>query len=173
MDALVDLVERLRALPYRRPSDRTVAGMLREGCGTCSTKHLYLFEQLRDHFAGTEPRIVHRVYTAQPEGVVDVHRYVTAVIDGLRIELDVTFPGDERWDGRSSMPLACGPGEDHVAGEDPDADKRALETEHCDPAAREPYIAALAARQRAQQSSPEQLHEAAQGNFMKRRRAGS
>ena len=145
MDPLIDLVEWLRALPYERPSDRSVAGMLREGRGTCSTKHLHLFEQLRDRFPGSDPRIVHRVYTAQPEGVVDVHRYVTAVIGGRRIPLDVTFPG-ESWDGRSPMSLACGPGIDHVAGEDPDADKRALEAEHCDPAVREPYIAALAER---------------------------
>ena len=147
MESLVDLVERLRALPYGRPSDRTVAGMLREGRGTCSTKHLHLYQQLRDRFAGSDPRIVHRVYTAQPQGVVDVHRYVTAVIGGRRIELDVTFPGDP-WDGRSPMPLACGPGADHVAGDDPDADKRALEAEHCDPTVREPYIAALAERHR-------------------------
>ncbi len=29
------------------------------------------------------------------------------------------------------------------AGVDPDAEKRALEDEHCDPAAREPFIAGL------------------------------
>lgn len=44
------------------------------------------------------------------------------------------------------MPLACGEGVDHVAGVDPDADKRALEAEHCDAAVREPYIASLARR---------------------------
>lgn len=146
MDPLVELVEWLRGLPYRRPSDRTVEGMLREGCGTCSTKHWHLYAQLRERWPASDPRIVHRVYTAQPEGVVDVHRYVTAVIGGRRIELDVTFPG-EPWDGVSPMPLACGPGEDFAAGEDPDADKRALEADHCDPAVREPYIAALVARQ--------------------------
>ena len=147
MDELVDLVEWLRALPYERPSDRTVAGMLREGRGTCSTKHLYLHQQLRERFPGTEPQVVHRVYTAEPEGVVDVHRYVTAEIGGRRIPLDVTFPG-EPWDGHSPMELACGPGADHPAGDDPDADKRALEAAHCDPAVREPYIASLVARQR-------------------------
>ena len=147
MREIADLVEWLRALPYERPSDRTVEGMLREGRGTCSTKHLYLHRQLRERFPETDPRIVHRVYTAEPEGVVDVHRYATAVIGGRRIALDVTFPG-EPWDGASDMPLACGPGADHLAGEDPDADKRALEAAHCDPAVREPYIASLVARQR-------------------------
>ena len=147
MDELVALVEWLRGLPYERPSDRTVAGMLREGRGTCSTQHLYLHQQLRERFPGSDPRIVPRVYTAEPEGVVDVHRYVTAVIDGRRIPLDVTVPG-EPWDGRSPMQPACGPGVDHPAGDDPDADKRALEAAHCDPQVREPYIASLVARQR-------------------------
>jgi hypothetical protein len=77
-----------------------------------------------------------------PGGLTDVHRYLTAVVDGRRIEIDATFPGPP-WDGRSPMPLACGPGEDHPAGPDPDADKRALEARHCDPAVREPFIAAL------------------------------
>jgi hypothetical protein len=53
-----------------------------------------------------------------------------------------TFPGPE-WDGRSALPLACGVGDDHPAGDDPDAEKRALEAEYCEPAVREPFIAAL------------------------------
>jgi hypothetical protein len=35
-------------------------------------------------------------------------------------------------------------GTDYLAGEDPDADKRALEAANCDPPIREPFIAALA-----------------------------
>jgi hypothetical protein len=54
----------------------------------------------------------------------------------------------EPWDGRSSMPLACGQGDDFPAGEVPDDDKRALEEQHCDPLAREPFIVALAQRMR-------------------------
>ena len=61
MRSLVDLVEWLRDLPYERPSDRTVEGMLREGRGTCSTKHLYLHQQLRERFLDSDPQIVHRV----------------------------------------------------------------------------------------------------------------
>jgi hypothetical protein len=34
-------------------------------------------------------------------------------------------------------------GDDHAAGADPDAEKRRLEAEHCDPAVREPFIRAL------------------------------
>ncbi len=43
---LLDLVEAVRALPYGRPQDRTVEGMLRERRGTCSTKHLFLARML-------------------------------------------------------------------------------------------------------------------------------
>ncbi len=75
-------------------------------------------------------------------GLVDVQRYLTALIGGERIVIDATLPG-EPWDGRSSMPLACGPGRDYPAGTDPGAEKRTLEVEHCDPAVREPFIAAL------------------------------
>ncbi len=159
--SLVELVEAVRALPYGRPSERTVEGMLRERRGTCSTKHLFLARRLGELFPETEPLIVHRVYrldrsTARehygehvaqtiPEdhGLIDVHRYLTIRLDGQRIAIDVTFPGT-RWDGHSPLPLACGPGDDRPAGEDPDAEKQMLEREYCDPAVREPFIAALA-----------------------------
>jgi hypothetical protein len=42
----------------------------------------------------------------------------------------------------------CGQGEDFPAGENPDADKRALEARHCDAAVREPFMAALATHAR-------------------------
>lgn len=71
-----------------------------------------------------------------------MHRYLTAVVEGERVVIDATFPG-ELWDGLSSMPLACGAGRDYPAGADPDAEKRALEAEHCDPAVREAFIGAL------------------------------
>jgi len=158
--SVIELVDRVRAIPYGRPSDRTVEGMLREQRGTCSTKHLYLAQQLAQRFPMTEPEIVHRVYrldrdharqlfreeiaqTIPLEGLIDVHRYLTIKIRGRRIAIDATFPGAP-WDGRSPMPLACGPGEDIPASEQPDHDKKALERRHCDPAIREPFIAALA-----------------------------
>lgn len=157
--SLVDLVEAVRALPYGRPSDRTVAGMLRERRGTCSTKHLFLAEALAKRFAETEPLIIHHVYlldraraedlfgtvvaaTVPDAGFIDVHRYLTIALAGRRIELDATFPG-ARWDGRWSLPLVCGPGDDYPAAEKPDAEKRALQARSCDPAIRERFIAAL------------------------------
>ena len=60
--SLVELIEAVRALPYGRPSDRTVEGMLRERRGTCSTKHLFLAQRSAERFPETEPLIVHRVY---------------------------------------------------------------------------------------------------------------
>jgi len=134
--------------------------MLRERRGTCSTKHLFLAQALAERHPETEPRIIHRVYwldhkralrlfgaavhTVVPEvGLVDVHRYLTVVIGGRRIPLDVTFPDARAWDGLSPLPLACGPGHDYPAGEDPDGEKRALELRHCNPALRDPFIAAL------------------------------
>ena len=161
--SLTDLVESMRALPYGRPSERTTEAMLRERRGTCSTKHGYLAGEFARRFPETAPQIVHRVYRLTPEdarrrfgdgvaavvpaaGVVDVHRYLTAMIGGRRIVIDATFPSPDPWDGRSSLPLACGPGKDHTAGADADADKRALERRHCDPTFREPLIAALAGR---------------------------
>jgi hypothetical protein len=157
---LSELVEAVRCLDYGRPSDRSVEGMLRERRGTCSTKHLFLAEALRQRFPQTEPQIIHRVYhldrdraselfgkqaagVIPDEGVVDVHRYLTAQIEGQRIVIDATFSG-KAWDGSSPLPLACGPGQDFPAGPDPDAEKRRLEADHCNPAVRESFIEALA-----------------------------
>ena len=58
--------------------------------------------------------------------------------------IDITFPGDQAWDKHRSMCLACGQGRDFPAGDDPDADKAALEASYCDPQVREPFIASLA-----------------------------
>jgi hypothetical protein len=157
---LVEIVEAVRALPYGRPSERTVEAMLRERRGTCSTKHLYLARTLAERFPETETEIVHRVYrlhrdraaelygetiaeSVPADGLVDIHRYLRITINGHRHTLDATFSG-EPWDGRSSLPLVCGEGDDFPGSEKPDEDKRDLEAQHCNPAVREPFIAALA-----------------------------
>jgi hypothetical protein len=156
--SLVELVEAVRALPYGLPGENTVDGMLSEGRGTGSAKHLFLAQVLAQRFPQTEPTLVHRVYrldraralalfgpaiaeAVPEEGLIDVHRYLLITLQGERIALDATLPGPP-WDGRSPLALACGPGSDHPAGADPDADERALEAEHCDASAREPFIAA-------------------------------
>jgi hypothetical protein len=159
--SLLELVEAMRSMPYGLPSEPTVESMLLQARGTSAGKHLFLAQVLAQRFAQTEPLIVHRVHrldrarardlfgariaeTIPQEGLVDVHRYLTIALDGRRIELDVTLPG-EPWDGRSPLPLACGPGRDHPAGADPDADLQALERDHCDAPTRAPFLAALAA----------------------------
>jgi hypothetical protein len=156
---LVDAVERVRAIPYGRNDDKTPAGVLAEGHGTCSTKHALLLELLADR-PELEPRLVHRIYRIDrdrarelfgdraadcvpPDGLVDVHTYATMLVDGRRTIIDLTFASAEPWDGRSDMPLACGEGTDVPATNDPWTQKAALVAEHCDPAVREPFIAAL------------------------------
>jgi hypothetical protein len=158
---VIDLVEWVRALPYGRPGGRTVAAMLEERRGTCSTKHLFLAQRLAHGHPQLRPTLVHRVWRVRrrdalrrfgaaaasvvpPEGLVDVHRFLLIALPGRRVAVDVTFPGVPPWDGRSAMPLACGPGVDYVARGHPDAHKRGLERRHCDAAVREPFIAALA-----------------------------
>lgn len=159
--SLPELVEAVRGLEYGRPSEPGVTAMLRERRGTCTAKHRYLQQRIGELFPASAPRIVHRVYRLEPAraqqlwgelvaalvpagGLVDVHRYLTIEVGGRRVVVDATFPGGPAWDGRSEMALACGPGEDHPAGEDPDGEKLRLQSEHCEPAVREPFIAALA-----------------------------
>ncbi len=160
--SLVELVEAMRALPHGLPSEDTPKCMLSEGRGTSSSKHLFLAQVLAQRFPETQPEIVHRVYrldhalaldlfaptiadTVPAEGLVDVHRYLQVTLDGRRTVLDVTLAGPP-WDGRSPLALACGEGSDFSAGEDADADKRALELEHCDAAARSAFLRALAGK---------------------------
>jgi hypothetical protein len=79
------------------------------------------------------------------DGLVDVHRYLTASVGGRRIAIDATFPALEAWDGTTSMDIACGEGTDIPAGDDPDEDKRRLEARFCVARVREPFIEALGA----------------------------
>jgi hypothetical protein len=153
------VVEVLRSLPYGRPQPRTEEGVVSQWKGTCSTKHMLLFRCLRELVPRSNPRLIHRVYrvTAEaaektfgtgaaqavpPEGLIDVHTYLVAALDGRDVVLDVTFPGAE-WDGVSNMPVAAAEGEDLPAGADPAATKAMLVEKHCDATLREPFLAAL------------------------------
>lgn len=157
--SLWELVEAVREIPYGRPASRTPEGVVEEWKGTCSTKHELLAELLSDR-PEFSLGFVHRVYrvsveeararfgdaaaaTVPEEGLVDVHSYVTALIGDQRVRLDVTFPG-KLWDGHTDMELACGDGTDYPVGEaDTSELKERLVAEFCDPAVREPFIAAL------------------------------
>lgn len=157
---LEEVVAAVQAIPYGRPRDRTLAGVLADWVGTCSTKHALLSELIGERWPDLNPRLVHRVYRAEstmvrerfgempaatvPEGgLIDVHRYLIITYGRRDVIIDVTFPADPPWDGKSDMPLACGPGRDYPAGADPAASKAALEAANCDPQVREPFIAAL------------------------------
>ena len=159
--SLWDLVESVRAIPYGRPSVRTPEGVVDEWTGTCSTKHA-LLAALLEARPGFDLQLVHRVYRVTPEvarerfgeaaaaavpreGLTDVHTYATVLVDGKRVAIDVTFPSATVWDGRSDMQLACGPGDDIPASDDPWAQKAELVARYCDPDVREPFIAALSA----------------------------
>ncbi len=157
-----ELVQAVRAIPYGLPSGRTVESMLLEARGTSAVKHLFLAQVLAKRLPETQPTLVHRVYrldrgralelfgatvadTVPSAGLVDVHRYLTIVVDGQRVSVDASVPGPA-WDGRTPIEPACGPGEDLPVGDDdPDAELAALEVEHCDATVRAPFMAALAA----------------------------
>jgi hypothetical protein len=158
--SLHQIVNAVQAIPYGRPGSRTAEGVIAEWKGTCSTKHALLAQLLRERWPELRPRLVHRVYrvsrgsvfqrygtdaaAAVPEGgLTDVHRYLVLTLAGQNVTIDITFPADQPWDGHRSMYLACGDGPDSAAGDDPDADKAALEASYCDPLLREPFIAAL------------------------------
>jgi len=158
--SLCQVVNTVQAIPYGRPGARTAEGVISEWKGTCSTKHALLAQLLGERWPELQPRLVHRVYrvsrssalerygdgaaSAVPEGgLTDVHRYLVITHAGQEMTIDITFPGDQAWDGHRSMYLACGDVHDYPAGDDPDADKAALEASHCDPQVREPFIASL------------------------------
>jgi hypothetical protein len=131
--ALRQVINAVQAIPYGRPRSRTAEGVLGEWKGTCSTKHALLAQLLRERWPESQPRLVHRVYRvslrsalqrygdgaagAVPAGgLTDVHRYLMIILAGQEVTIDITFPGDQAWDGRRSMCLACGEGRDFPAG---------------------------------------------------------
>jgi hypothetical protein len=159
--SLCQVVNAVQAVPYGRPGARTAEGVIGEWKGTCSTKHALLAQLLREQWPELQPRLVHRVYrmsrssvlrrygggaagTVPEDGLTDVHRYLVIILAGQEVTIDITFPGDQARDGHRSMCLACGDGHDFLAGDDPDAEKAALEASYCDPQVREPFIASLA-----------------------------
>jgi hypothetical protein len=158
---LTSTVLALSRIPYGRPASPTAAGVVHDWRGTCSTKHLLLGELLGEHWPWTGVQLWHRVYRLTPDlaranwgpqvasavppgGLIDVHNYATLHLVGDPIALDVTFPVAD-WDGRSPIEVASGPGEDQPAGQDFMAEKQQLVAAYCDPATREPFIAALSA----------------------------
>ncbi|HZA20802.1 MAG TPA: hypothetical protein VE889_08140 [Actinomycetota bacterium] len=156
--AFREVLEAVRRIPYGRPADRTVEGVIREWRGTCSTKH-DLLAVFADERWPLDIRIMHRVYNLTPaiarrlfgeeaatvvpaDGVMDVHTYMTAIVDGRRVVIDVTVPGAPR-DGHSDMGLACGNGTDIDGGTDPRRTKERLVRQYCDALARDRVIESI------------------------------
>jgi hypothetical protein len=156
---LVDVVLEVSRIPYGRNHDRSARGVIAEGRGTCSTKHLLLAQIVDERWPELHPTLWHRVYRVTPAlaaarwgsavarlvpvaGLVDVHTFAVLTLDGRATQVDVTFPLDD-WDGVADIPLASGDGDDYAGGPDALAAKALLVEEHCDPAVREPFIAAL------------------------------
>jgi hypothetical protein len=156
-----ELVEAVRAIPYGLPSGGTVESMLLEARGTSATKHLFLAQVLAKRHPETGPALVHRVYrlereraralfgaviaeTVPSEGLVDVHRYLTLLVEGQRVSVDATLPG-AAWDGRTPMEPVCGAGQDFAVGADPDQEMQALDGKYCDAAAHPTFVRSQAA----------------------------
>jgi hypothetical protein len=161
---LVGTVLAVSRIPYGRPTALTSETVVHEWRGTCSTKHLLLADVAGEAWPATAPELWHRRYvvtrafaearwgatvaaTVPERGLVDVHTYATLELARRRVSVDVTFPL-AGWNGHRNIPPACGEGEDHRAGVDPIASKAVLVGRHCDPAVREPFIAALADMER-------------------------
>jgi hypothetical protein len=151
-----EIVEAVRAIPHARPAERSAGGVVSSWRGTCSTKLLLLralCPQLDLRFVNRVFRLTRDAARARlgpraaaaivPEGIVDVHTFATALVSGRRVVIDVTFPGEPSWDGRSDMEIPWPTGEDFEAGDDPIAHKEELVARFGDPVARAKLIAAI------------------------------
>jgi hypothetical protein len=156
----ISVVVAISRIPYGRPSELTANGVLDDWRGTCSTKHLLLAEIAREGWPETALSLCHRVYRVTrgfaehrwgsrvaelvpDDGLMDVHTFALVHSGDRTLTVDVTFP-ISRWNGAHEMGLACGPGDDYPVGTDVLASKAELVERWCDPAVREPFIAALA-----------------------------
>jgi hypothetical protein len=156
----IDVVNAVAAIPYGRGPSRDPTDVLASWRGTCSTKHSLLRLLLAEGWPSLAVDTWHRVYrvdrrlatelfgaraaAAVPEsGLVDVHTYMAIAASGEPIRVDVTFALHSPWSGDRHMRLHCGEGFDVPGGRFPNRVKRELVSLHCDPAIREPFIAAL------------------------------
>lgn len=129
LDRMVGEVERVRAIPYRWPGPPDAASVLREGFGTCASKHALLAERLA--LLGVESAPLLGVGRLVPELLADrepfrdgvhlleVHECLTVLTPWAGpLVVDVTWdpplirsglPGKFPWSGDEDMPLAIPP----------------------------------------------------------------
>jgi len=158
--AWIDVVNAVAAIPYGRTPDGAPDDTVALWRGTCSSKHALLRALLAEGWPERMVQTWHRVFqvtrtraadvfgaraaAAVPEsGLVDVHTYLTVATGLEPVRVDVTFAPKTPWNGVDHMPLICGEGFDVPGGRFPNRRKRELVALHCDPAVREPFIAAL------------------------------
>jgi acyl dehydratase len=156
----IDVVNAVAAIPYGRTPDGAPDDTVALWRGTCSSKHALLRALLAEGWPQLAVLTWHRVFqvtrrlaadvfgaraaAAVPEsGFVDVHTYLTVAGGREPVRVDATFALRTPWDGVDHMPLICGEGFDVPGGRFPKRRKRELVALHCDPAVREPFIAAL------------------------------
>lgn len=156
----IDIVNAVAAIPYGRAAGKDPTDVVVSWRGTCSNKHSLLRALLAEGWPELEADTWHRVYrvdrrlareifgaraaAAVPEsGLVDVHTYLTVEVGVEPVRVDATFALREPWTGDDHMQLRCGEGFDVRGGRFPNRTKRELVSLHCDPAIREPFIAAL------------------------------
>lgn len=169
--SLVDVVNAVAAIPYGRAPGRAGGDALAAWRGTCSTKHYLLRALLDEGWPEIHVETWHRVYrvgrewaasvfgqaagaSVPEQGLMDVHTYLVARLGQDTRTLDVTFPLARPWAGSGPMDLRCGDGLDVPGGVFPDRTKRSLVALHCDPQAREAFIAGLATAAQGIRSAP-------------------
>jgi len=164
----IDIVNAVAAIPYGRAAGKDPTDVVGSWVGTCSSKHALIRALLAEGWPDLAVDTWHRVYrvdsrlahemfnpraaAAVPEsGLVDVHTYLTVTVPAGSasttgsvgpVRVDATFALREPWTGDDHMQLHCGEGFDVSGGRFPNRTKRELIALHCDPAIREPFIAA-------------------------------
>lgn len=124
----VELVNRVRALPFTWPAEPTAAAARRDRLGTCASKHALLREDLASIGIVALPMLVvgplvPAVLADDPRfaeglGLPEVHECLTVLTPWAGpVRVDVTYddvlldhglPGSRHWDGDSDMQLAIG-----------------------------------------------------------------
>lgn len=127
LERCVQIVEEVRSLPYHWPGPPDAMAALREGRGTCASKHALLADRLEEIGIETAPLLmVGRLVPASladrfPEaaGLLEVHECLTVSTPWAGpLAVDVTwdpalvvqgFPGVLPWNGLDDMPFAIKP----------------------------------------------------------------
>jgi len=131
--ARIACFQHVRDLPYRYPSSRDPAVVLRESAGSCSGKHYLLGALYRQLGLPVRHMVCSHRFNDSPlpfpdhmqalldrNEVLDWHDYLQINVNGRWIDIDATWPlglrdfglpATDDWDGSSSMSLSVVPDE--------------------------------------------------------------